>query len=65
MKAAGRALGRQIVVSSEREFEGAFAKIVQAGAEALLVSSPVALNTGGPGRVESDLQLLRAGRQRG
>jgi putative ABC transport system substrate-binding protein len=40
-EAAGRALGRQIVVvkaSGEREFEGAFAKIVQAGAGALLVS---------------------------
>ena len=45
LEAAGRALGRPIVVvkvSSEREFEGAFAKIVQAGADALLVSgSPV------------------------
>jgi ABC-type uncharacterized transport system substrate-binding protein len=45
VEAVGRALGRQIVVvkvSSEREFEEAFAKIVQAGAEALLVSgSPV------------------------
>jgi putative tryptophan/tyrosine transport system substrate-binding protein len=45
VEAAGRALERQIVVvkvSSEREFEGAFAKIVQAGAGALLVSgSPV------------------------
>jgi putative ABC transport system substrate-binding protein len=41
VEAAGRALGRQIVAvktSSEREFEGAFAKIVQAGAGALLVS---------------------------
>jgi putative ABC transport system substrate-binding protein len=41
VEAAGRALGRQIVVvkvSSEREFEDAFAKIVQAGAGALLVS---------------------------
>jgi putative ABC transport system substrate-binding protein len=38
---AGRALARQIVVvkaSSERDFEEAFAKIVQAGAGALLVS---------------------------
>ena len=38
---AGRALGRRMVVvrvSSEREFEGAFARIVQAGAGALLVS---------------------------
>jgi len=38
---AGRALGRRIVVvkvSSEREFEGAFARIMQAGAGALLVS---------------------------
>jgi putative tryptophan/tyrosine transport system substrate-binding protein len=41
VEAAGRALGRQIVVvkaSSEGELEGAFAKIVQAGAGALLVS---------------------------
>jgi len=41
VEAAGRALGRQIVVvkaSNEREFEGVFAKIVQAGAGALLVS---------------------------
>ena len=41
LEAAGRALGRQTVVvkvSSEREFEGAFAKIVRAGAGALLVS---------------------------
>jgi putative ABC transport system substrate-binding protein len=41
VEAAGRALGRQIVVvkvSSEGEFEGAFAKIEQAGAGALLVS---------------------------
>ncbi len=41
VEAASRALGRQIVVvkaSSEHEFEGAFAKIVQAGADALLVS---------------------------
>lgn len=41
VEAAGRALGRQIVVvkvSSEREFEEAFTKIVQAGAGALLVS---------------------------
>jgi ABC-type uncharacterized transport system substrate-binding protein len=41
VEAAGRALGRQMVVvkiSSEREFEWAFAKIVQAGAGALLVS---------------------------
>jgi len=38
---AGRALDRQIVtvkVSSEREFDSAFAKIAQAGAGALLVS---------------------------
>ena len=41
VEAASRALGRQIVVmkvSSEHEFEAAFAKIVQAGAGALLVS---------------------------
>ena len=41
LEAVGRALGRQTVVvkvSSEREFEGAFAKIVRAGAGALLVS---------------------------
>ena len=41
METAGRALGLQIVVvktSSEHEFEGAFAKIVEAGAGALLVS---------------------------
>jgi putative ABC transport system substrate-binding protein len=41
VETAGRALGRQLLVvkaSSEREFEGAFAKIVQAGAGALLVS---------------------------
>ena len=41
LEAVGRALGRQTVVvkvSSEREFEGAFAKIVRAGADALLVS---------------------------
>ena len=41
VEAAGRALGRQIVVvkvSSEREFEGAFAKMVQAGSGAILVS---------------------------
>jgi putative tryptophan/tyrosine transport system substrate-binding protein len=41
LEAAGRALGRQTVVvrvSGEREFEEAFAKIVQAGAGALLVS---------------------------
>jgi putative tryptophan/tyrosine transport system substrate-binding protein len=41
VEAAGRTLGRQMAVvkiSSEREFEGAFAKIVQAGAGALLVS---------------------------
>jgi putative ABC transport system substrate-binding protein len=40
LEAVGRALGRQTVVvkvSSEREFEGAFAKIVRAGAGALLV----------------------------
>jgi putative ABC transport system substrate-binding protein len=39
--AAGRTLGREMLVvkvSSEREFEVAFAKIVQAGAGALLVS---------------------------
>jgi putative ABC transport system substrate-binding protein len=41
VETASRALGWQIVVvkiSSEREFEGAFAKIVQVGAGALLVS---------------------------
>ena len=41
VETAARALERQMVVvktSSEREFEGAFAKIVQAGAGALLVS---------------------------
>ena len=41
LEAVGRALGRQTVVvkvSSEREFEGAFAEIVRAGAGALLVS---------------------------
>jgi ABC-type uncharacterized transport system substrate-binding protein len=41
VEAAGRALDRQIVVvkvSNEREFEAAFAKFVQAGAGALLVS---------------------------
>jgi putative ABC transport system substrate-binding protein len=41
LETASRALGRQMVVvkiSSEREFEGAFAEIVQAGANALLVS---------------------------
>jgi putative ABC transport system substrate-binding protein len=41
VEAAGRALGRQVVVvkvASEREFEEAFAKIVQSGAGALLVS---------------------------
>ena len=41
VEAASRALGRQIVVvkvSSEHEFEAAFAKIAQAGAGALLVS---------------------------
>ena len=41
VEAASRALGRQIVVmkvSSEHEFEAAFAKIVYAGAGALLVS---------------------------
>src|SRR5262249_42379564 len=41
IETAGRALERQIVtvkVSSEREFESAFAKIAQAGAGALLVS---------------------------
>jgi putative tryptophan/tyrosine transport system substrate-binding protein len=41
VKTASRALGRQMVVvkiSSEREFEGAFAEIAQAGAGALLVS---------------------------
>ena len=41
VEVASRALGRQIVVvkvSSEHEFEAAFAKIVQAGAGALLVS---------------------------
>jgi putative ABC transport system substrate-binding protein len=41
VKTASRALGRQMVVvkiSSEREFEGAFAKIAQVGAGALLVS---------------------------
>jgi putative ABC transport system substrate-binding protein len=41
MKAAGRALGAQVVplqISSARDFEPAFAKIVQAGAGALLIS---------------------------
>ena len=41
METAGRALGLQMVVvktSSEHEFEGAFAKIVEAGAGAVLVS---------------------------
>jgi putative ABC transport system substrate-binding protein len=41
IEAAGRALGRRIVVvkvSNEREFEAAFAKIAQAGAGALLVN---------------------------
>jgi putative ABC transport system substrate-binding protein len=41
LEAAGRALGRQMMVvkiSSEREFEGAFDKIVHSGAGALLVS---------------------------
>ena len=41
IKAAGRALGRQIVpviVSNARDFEPAFTKIVQAGAGALLIS---------------------------
>jgi putative tryptophan/tyrosine transport system substrate-binding protein len=41
VETASRALGRQMMVvkiSSEREFEGAFAKIAQAGAGALLVS---------------------------
>jgi putative ABC transport system substrate-binding protein len=41
IETASRALGWQLVVvkiSSEREFEGAFAKIVQASASALLVS---------------------------
>jgi putative ABC transport system substrate-binding protein len=41
VEAAGRALGRRIVVvkvASERDFEEAFAKIVQAGAGALLVN---------------------------
>jgi putative ABC transport system substrate-binding protein len=40
LEAAGRALGRQIVivkVTNEREFDAAFASIVQAGAGALLV----------------------------
>jgi putative tryptophan/tyrosine transport system substrate-binding protein len=48
IEAAGRAIGRQILIvkaSSEREFKGAFAKIVPAGAGALLVrGSPVFLN---------------------
>ncbi len=41
VEAAGRTLGRQIVVvraASEREFDAAFARVVQAGAGALLVS---------------------------
>jgi len=47
-KVAGRAIGRQILIvkaSSEREFNAAFATIVQAGAGALLVGgSPVFIN---------------------
>jgi putative tryptophan/tyrosine transport system substrate-binding protein len=47
-EAAGRALGRQILivkVSSDREFKAAFVTIVQAGAGALLVGgSPVFIN---------------------
>jgi putative ABC transport system substrate-binding protein len=42
LEAAARALGRQIVVvkvASEREFDAAFARFVQAGAGALLVGS--------------------------
>jgi putative ABC transport system substrate-binding protein len=41
VKAAGRVIERQIVIveaASEREFDGAFAKIVQAGAGALLIA---------------------------
>ena len=41
VEAAARTLGRQIVVvraASERDFDAAFASIVQAGADALLVS---------------------------
>jgi putative tryptophan/tyrosine transport system substrate-binding protein len=41
LEAAGRAIGRQIVVvraSNEREFEDAFAKITQSGAGALMVA---------------------------
>ena len=41
VEAAGRALGRRIVVvkaGSEREFEGTFAEIIQAGATALFVT---------------------------
>ena len=48
VEAAGRAIGRQILIvkaASEREFNAAFATIVQAGAGALLVrGGPVFLN---------------------
>jgi putative ABC transport system substrate-binding protein len=41
VEAAGRVLGREIIavkVASERDFDAAFTKVVQAGAGALLVS---------------------------
>jgi putative ABC transport system substrate-binding protein len=48
LEAASRALGRQLVVekvSNEGEFDGAFAKFVQAGAGALLVSGSAFFTT--------------------
>jgi hypothetical protein len=62
-EAAGRALGRQILIvkaTSDREFKAAFATIVQAGADARRQSSlhqpPSAVRrAGGPPRVTREL----------